>query len=195
MKIQTALLFLAAGLPLHAADACDTVLPATETIWQVPVHVYTTTETTASGKKQLGNTESIYTGGLNGAVYQMADGKWSRSPGATGELKASRDALRADDKDAAKPTCRYLRDEAVNGEAAAVYSIGQPPPQGPYGHDLDLQKPQTSPAHGLWFQLRRGERRKSCERPLRLHEREAAGRRETVGRPPGFLQFSVGFST
>ncbi len=61
------------------------------------------------------SSESIYVGG---AVYVMVRGKWTRSRVTIAQLKSAQD----EGKDTPKPACRYLRDEAVDGEPAAVYA-------------------------------------------------------------------------
>jgi len=112
-----AFLVLCGAVPGRAADACQTIAGAASKIWSLPVHLYTT-ETAAFRKNQPRTSESIYTGGANGAIYVLVNGKWTRSRLTTGQLKATQDEAR----ETARQTCRYLRDEAVNGEPAAVYS-------------------------------------------------------------------------
>ena len=106
---------IALPVATRAADVCQTIGEATAKIWQVPVHIYTV-ETGAARGNQPSNGESIYT--ASGAVYVMARGKWSRSRMTVAELKAAR----SESKETPKQTCRYVRDEGVNGEPAAVYS-------------------------------------------------------------------------
>jgi hypothetical protein len=65
------------------------------------------------GKPQTG--ESIYAGGL---IYAKYDGKWSAGT-TTKEMKEIAEKNRQNNK----TTCRYLKDEPVNGEMAAVYSV------------------------------------------------------------------------
>jgi len=80
-------------------------------------HTYATENLPAHKDPRV--SEMIYTGGLHGAVYLQVSGKWKRS-GMSPEdsLKQKEENIRN-----TKASCRYLRDEAVNGEAAAVYSI------------------------------------------------------------------------
>ena len=66
-----------------------------------------------SGKPQTA--ESIYVGGL---IYTKYDGKWSAGV-TTKEMKQMSEKNRQNNK----TTCRYLKDEPVNGEMAAVYSV------------------------------------------------------------------------
>jgi len=112
-----AALLLHGAAPARAADTCETIAAAAGKIWSLPVHIYMT-ETAAYRKNQPKTSESIYTGGADGAIYVLVNGKWTRSPVTTGQLKAGQD----DAREKAGQSCRYLRDEAVNGEAASVYS-------------------------------------------------------------------------
>ncbi|HEX5227461.1 MAG TPA: hypothetical protein VFW44_07105 [Bryobacteraceae bacterium] len=101
-------------VPLHA-DTCDTIAVASEKVWQIPVHIYST-QTFSSRAIPTRSSESIYVGG---AVYVMVRGKWTRSRITIAQLKESQDEGK---KDTPKPACRYLREESVNGEPAAVYA-------------------------------------------------------------------------
>src|SRR5579872_2708256 len=105
------------ALTARATETCQTIEEASGKIWSLPVHLYTT-ETAAYRNKQPKTSESIYTGGANGAIYVLVNGKWTRSRITTSQLKAARDEARK----TPKQTCRYVRDETVNGEPAAVYS-------------------------------------------------------------------------
>ena len=100
--------------PLHAADACRSIASATAKIWEIPVHLYLNQTFGARGLAAR-SSESIYVGG---AIYVTVGGRWTRSRASIADLKSAQ----AEGKDSvAKPSCRYLRDEAVDGEAAAVY--------------------------------------------------------------------------
>jgi hypothetical protein len=103
--------------PLEAQDDCKLVLDAAIKVFDTPTHAYLTMD--LSGKPQTG--ESIYTGGV---VYAKYDGKWS-SGGTTKEIKE----LAEKSRQANKTTCQYLKDELVNGEMAAVYSVHEVSPK------------------------------------------------------------------
>ena len=73
----------------------------------MPVHLYTTMSGTTS--------EQIYT---SSAIFTNVMGKWHRSKMTPQEMqKQEQENIRN-----SKTTCRYLRDEPVNGEMAALYS-------------------------------------------------------------------------
>jgi hypothetical protein len=77
-----------------------------------PTHVYITL-TPRGGTPKL--SESIYTGGM---IYVLIHDTWSSHPLSPGDMLQQLEATAKK----AKKTCRHLRDESVNGEAAAVYS-------------------------------------------------------------------------
>jgi hypothetical protein len=62
------------------------------------------------------NSESIT---VDGVRYIMVRGKWTRSKVTLQETKAQEEENKKNAKDY---TCRFVRNEAVNGEAAALYS-------------------------------------------------------------------------
>ncbi len=105
----------AAGQPARAADpVCKLVLDAIAKQIVTPSHLYATDVMALRGGKPR-TTESIYTGG---AIYVQVKGQWKRSPMSVQDMQKQRDE---NVRNAKSMTCRYLRDEAVNGEAAAVY--------------------------------------------------------------------------
>lgn len=97
--------------PLAAQNDCKSVLDAMNKVMDTPTHGYVTMN--LSGKPQTG--ESIYAGGL---VYAKYDGKWS-----TGTTIKEMKELAEKNRRTNKTTCRYLNDEPVNGEMAAVYNV------------------------------------------------------------------------
>jgi hypothetical protein len=109
-------------LPAGAATAalaevapCQPVIAATAKQVTLPTHMYMT-ETRSASPGKTTRAETIYTGD---AIYIQVNGTWRRSSVTPGELQRQQ----ADNqRSATAMTCRHLRDEAVNGEAAAVYS-------------------------------------------------------------------------
>lgn len=91
---------------------------------KTPTHLYITESGAFRGGREK-HLESIYVGG---AIYVLHRGRWTRSPIAPGDLHDSAAAGQDDPK--VTTTCRHLRDEAVNGDAAAVYSSHRRDPQG-----------------------------------------------------------------
>jgi hypothetical protein len=105
----------AAGQPARAVDAtCKLVLDAMAKQRATPTHLYATESSPLLGGKPKVN-ESIYAGG---AIYIRIKGQWKRSPLT---LQAMQKQQEENQRNAKSMTCRYLRDETVNGEAAAVY--------------------------------------------------------------------------
>jgi outer membrane lipoprotein-sorting protein len=111
-----AALLLAAVLPstpaFAAADAaCQPLFDSTAKLFATSAHVYNTT--LAGGKSRTG--ELIY---ANGAIYVLVNGKWTRSRMTTQDmLKQEQENIRN-----STTTCRHVRDELVNGEAATLYT-------------------------------------------------------------------------
>jgi hypothetical protein len=105
---------LAAPAAARAADpACQPLVEASRRQVRTPTHIYATETAAYLGGKPR-QTEIIQAGD---ALYIHVDGRWQRSPV---KVQALRDQQEENAREG-KGTCRYLRDEAVNGEAAAVY--------------------------------------------------------------------------
>jgi len=113
----TALLAFSSGLPAHAAaSACQPMLDAILKQVATPTHMYMTETAAFRGGKPF-TSESIQAGG---AIYVQIKGVWHRSPMTMADMQKQQ----AENAEEAKKgaACRYLRDEPVNGEPAAVYS-------------------------------------------------------------------------
>ncbi len=106
---------------------------------KTPTHLYITESGAIRGGREE-RSESIYAGG---AIYVLHRGKWTRSPIALDDLRDGFSAGKDDPK--ATTTCRYVRDEAVNGEAAAVFS----------SHRRAIEDFQQSDST-IWISKRRG---------------------------------------
>lgn len=108
------LLALTLGLALvgpkstAAQDSCKPVLDAMNKVYTTPTHLYNAMD---SARKN----ELIYVGGV---VYDNLHGKWARSIVSMERVKE----LEEKNRQNSKYTCRYLRDESVDGEVAAVYN-------------------------------------------------------------------------
>lgn len=117
LAILTTLLISAAAVqPARAAvdPSCKTVLEAMRKQLSTPAHAYTV-KTPGLGGKKPETREMIRTGG---AIYVQTEKGWRRSPMTVEDMrKQEEENIRT----AKSMTCRYLRDEAVGGEAAAVY--------------------------------------------------------------------------
>jgi hypothetical protein len=109
------LLTVSISVPARAADnGCKPVFDAMSKVLVTPTHLYNT-ETAAFRKNKPTTGEGIYFGG---AIYVLVGGKWRRSPMDAAAMAKQEEENRR----TSKYSCRYLRDEAVNGEAAAVYA-------------------------------------------------------------------------
>lgn len=111
------LIAAAAGQPARAANpdaTCKLVLDVMAKQRATPTHLYATESSPRLGGKPKVN-ELIYAGG---AIYIRMKGQWKRSPLT---LQGMQKQQEENQRNAKSITCRYLRDETVDGEAAAVY--------------------------------------------------------------------------
>jgi hypothetical protein len=115
--VFTFVLLLTGATRLAAQDPCQPTYDAMSKVMSTPTHLYSTYSSVASvpNSADKHTTEIIYIGG---ATYVKLSGKWSRSPMTTQQVMQKEE----ENRKVSKTTCKYLRDEAVNGEAAAVYS-------------------------------------------------------------------------
>ncbi len=114
------ILFVLNALALTPASAaegvCQTMLDAINKAIVTPTHRFET-DTQESFKKNTTSHEMIYSGGVSGIVYVLVDGKWRSTKVTAGDiLKQEKENQQTE-----KLSCQHLRDEAVNGDAAAVY--------------------------------------------------------------------------
>ena len=113
--ILAALLGSMLTMPALAMDpACQPVIDASAKMLTTPTHITSTTTAAYTGGKPR-NTESIYAGN---AIYVNVEGKWTRSKMTPQEMLK----MEQENRGSKKGTCRYVRDESVNGEAAALYA-------------------------------------------------------------------------
>jgi hypothetical protein len=112
--IFAALLGSMLAMPALALDpACQPVADANAKMLATPTHITSTTTAAYTGGKPR-NTEMIYAGN---AIYANAGGKWSRTKMTPQDMLK----MERENSGSKKGTCRYVRDESVNGEAAALY--------------------------------------------------------------------------
>jgi hypothetical protein len=111
VAIGVAMLPLIASSPLAAQASCQPVFDAMTKVVNTPSHIYNTSA--KAGKSRT--TETIYAGG---AVYAKVQDKWTRGRITPQEILKQEQLNRQN----SKYSCRYVKDEPVNGEAAALYS-------------------------------------------------------------------------
>lgn len=117
----TFVLSLMGPAPLKAQSGCQSVDDAMNKVMTVPTHIYVAmTPVLSNGAKprpeDTSYSETIYVGG---AMYSKFRGSWSRS-GWTPQQVMKQEQ---ENRQKSKFSCRYLRDESVNGETAVVYSM------------------------------------------------------------------------
>ena len=110
---------LCVGAPLRAQSAqCAPAYAAMSKLFDKPFHSFTidTAQTDAGlhgGQPRV--SESIWTGT---GYYIMVRGQWSKSRVDVAEMRKD-----LNDASTKKATCSHVRDESVNGEAAALWRI------------------------------------------------------------------------
>ena len=106
---------------LAAQSGCQVVDDAQIKVMTVPAHIYDAMSPILSNGRtprpsDTIRNETIYVGGSG---YAKVSGKWSRSEWTLQRVMKQEQ----ENRQQSKSTCRYLRDESTNGEAAAVYSM------------------------------------------------------------------------
>jgi hypothetical protein len=119
---------------LKAQGACKVVLEAANKTLTTATHTYTTMN--IGGKDQT--VEMIY---MPGVIYSRVNGKWSSVPMTPQELAELRRPTVHNDK----ATCKYLKDELVNGEMAVVYSAHDATPKGVVDTQIWISKSKGLP--------------------------------------------------
>jgi len=99
----------------RAQGDCKIVRDALDKLTTVPSHAYETETNPARPGSDARSVEMITTGG---AIYITINGKWKKSPLSAAAMQAQQDE---NWKDAKNVSCKYLRDESVGGQSAAVY--------------------------------------------------------------------------
>ena len=107
------LLTAAPAVPALSQDAsCDAVVGTFARLAQTPNHQFTEQR----GRSGAGRTESITTGTTR---YIWTEGKWTSQPFSPA-AEIMEEAARAKSE---KSTCRWIRDENIEGVAASLYSV------------------------------------------------------------------------
>lgn len=110
-----ALLAIAANSTWAMDPNCKAAAEALLKGLTVPVHIYSTqTADSLNGKSRTD--EMIY---LSNASYVLVNGKWRVNPVSAEQLRTT---LKEANDGHLKATCRVVREESVNGEAAVLYS-------------------------------------------------------------------------
>jgi hypothetical protein len=111
---------LIGATPLAAQGNCQPVLDAMGKVFTTPTHIYRTMAPVSKdgGKRtqDMTRSETIYAAG---SVFSKVAGSWRGSRIPVEQVKR----LEEENIKSSKYTCRFLRDESSNGEAAAIYSL------------------------------------------------------------------------
>jgi hypothetical protein len=107
---------LAAPATRAQATSCAALKAKSAKMFDIPYHMYMIDSGAANalngGKPTTGEVISA-----GGQMYVLHKGKWMKSPVSIAEMKKDQQS----NDDSTKATCSHLRDESVNGEAAAVW--------------------------------------------------------------------------
>jgi hypothetical protein len=109
------LLALGQAVTASAADTCQPVYNALTKILTTPSHSYST-QTAPLVNGQQRKVETIY---VQGKTYMLVRGKWMLSPVSPNDVLEQE----LENEKQGKSSCQLVRNESVNGEAAAVYSM------------------------------------------------------------------------
>ncbi|HUI41545.1 MAG TPA: hypothetical protein VL523_06225 [Terriglobia bacterium] len=132
---------LAAPTGQAVDPACRDVADAGLKVFTTPVHIFMT-KTAAYERGKVTSSETIY---LNNATYVYVNGKWRRSPTSPQSLLEMQKKEPGSDSTA---TCRRVREESVNGEAAVVYSTHYQTPDEKLDTQVWISKTRKLPLKG-----------------------------------------------
>jgi hypothetical protein len=110
--LKIMMIAFAIAQPLAAQGACKPILDAEMKALETPVHLFITSDI---GSRTI-TAEAIY---ANGHSYVKAGGNWTIN----GTTKAMADLMQKKRQQHSSATCSYVKDDSVNGEAAAVYNM------------------------------------------------------------------------
>jgi len=128
--------YLSMGASAVAAQGdCKTILDAESKLDNTPAHVYATTKING----ETVGSETIYAAG---SIYGKLNGKWMVVDSIKDMVELRQENLK---KNTDKLTCRYLKDELVNGEMAAVYTSHDETPKGKVDMDVWISKAKGLP--------------------------------------------------
>lgn len=114
--LPISLLLFAASSAVGADATCKALADANLKIYSIPTHIYTTEEAVYTHGK-VRTSEQVY---LNNKTYVMIAGKWTA---ATDTPKQIADSHKDNAKEHPNATCRMVRDESVDGQAATLYTV------------------------------------------------------------------------
>jgi hypothetical protein len=115
-SLFTSMMVMAFAGPSLAADSCDLVFNAMTKAATTPSHRYSTHTMPSPNGNKTTEAETIY---LQNKIYIRTSGKWMESHESPSEMLQQLQENRND----SKPTCQFVRNESVNNESAALYSL------------------------------------------------------------------------
>jgi hypothetical protein len=103
-------------LTAYAANPCQPVFDALSKVATTQSHSFTTNTSPALNGGRATEGETIF---VNGQKYVRARGKWMHIPVTSQDVRERE----KEKEEHSKSICQLLRGEAVNGEAAMLYSL------------------------------------------------------------------------
>jgi hypothetical protein len=116
LHLPIGLALLAVSTALAADPTCKLLADSNSRIYAMPTHMYSTETASYTGGKTR-TSEMIY---LNNTAYIAINGKWTVSKTTPKQMADIHKDAAAEHPNA---TCRMVREESVNGEAASLYSM------------------------------------------------------------------------
>jgi hypothetical protein len=113
---ETARVLARNAAPQTSDSTCNVVLAALDKNFTTPYHMYMTQTSAAVQNGKPRSSEIISVGGM---MYILVDAKWTARPNPIENQKAN---VAQAHENAKTGTCKYVRDEAVNGENATLIS-------------------------------------------------------------------------
>ena len=134
------MLFLIFGVAFSAKAQgdCESVYDADNKLIATDHRAFSTHSAAIHG----GNPETSESVMVGGITYVKVKGVWRKSPITVAELREQKAENR---KNAKNVSCRYLRDESVDGEAARVFSVHSETEDGKYDLTVSISKSRGLP--------------------------------------------------
>lgn len=127
---------LTTGAAFGGDSTCKYLADANARIYTIPAHLYQTD--TYAGKTRT--SELIF---INNKSYLEISGQWRANPMSPAKMAEIR--KETEDEETKTMTCRVVREEAVNGEAATLYSAHQESPDGKRDSQIWISKSRGVP--------------------------------------------------
>ena len=111
---------LCAAVPaLAQATGCEPLFAAQTKLWETPHHAFVIDSSGTEKALRGGKPTSMELVLVGGVLYVQYNGKWSKSPMGAEMMKKQE----AENIKNSKSNCAFVRNETMNGESAALYTM------------------------------------------------------------------------